>query len=145
MKSTPCYRDAELAAFVLRLSLGVMYLTHGWLMLGVYGMPAAAEYFESVALPGELAYPTVAAELIGGALLILGLHARWVALALLPILIGATQVHWANGWVFSAEGGGWEFPAYLIVWSVGQALFGNGAFALSNTQEPAVEWTGVHA
>lgn len=131
------YRDAELAAFVLRVALGVMYLSHGCLKLGVYGIAATAAYFESVGVPGEWAYPTVVAELAGGVLLVLGIHTRWVALALLPILLGATQVHWANGWLFSAAGGGWEFPAYLIVWSVGQALLGNGAFALGSWKPAA--------
>ena len=79
------YRDAELAAFILRAALGVMYLSHGCLKLGVYGMSASAAYFESVGVPGEWVYPTVVAELAGGVLLILGIHARWVALALLMI------------------------------------------------------------
>jgi putative oxidoreductase len=131
------YRDAELAAFVMRVALGVMYASHGWLKLGIEGMAATDAYFESVGLPGELAYPTALAELVGGALLILGVHSRWVALGLLPILLGAIQVHWANGWLFSAEGGGWEFPAYLIVWSAGQALLGNGAFALADLKASA--------
>ena len=132
METHPC-RDAELAAFILRVALGVMYLSHGCLKLGI-GMSTTAAHFDSLGVPGEWAYPTVVAELAGGALLVVGIHARWVALALLPILLGATQVHWANGWLFSAAGGGWEFPAYLIVWSVGQALLGNGAFALGSTR-----------
>lgn len=140
---TKVYRDEQLAAFILRIGLGVMYLTHGWLKFGVWGMAASAGYFESVGLPGELAFPTAAAELIGGALLVAGIHARWVALALLPILIGATQVHWDNGWLFSAGGGGWEFPAYLVVWSAGQALLGNGAFALTDLRRPAAELATV--
>jgi putative oxidoreductase len=32
--------------------------------------------------------------------------------------------------VFSGNGGGWEFPAYLVVLSLVQALIGNGAWAL---------------
>ena len=56
---------------------------------------------------------------------------RWVALALLPPLVGAIGwVHGANGWVFTATRGGWEYPAYLIIASLAQALLGNGALAL---------------
>jgi len=44
--------------------------------------------------------------------------------------VGATWVHIGNGWVFSAPGGGWEYPVYLIVLSVAQALLGDGAHAL---------------
>jgi putative oxidoreductase len=33
--------------------------------------------------------------------------------------------------VFSANGGGWEYPLYLIVLAAAQVLLGEGAFALS--------------
>ena len=61
----------------------------------------------------------------------LGVQARWVALLLSPFLLGAlAAVHSANGWVFTAPGGGWEYPAYLFVLCVAQALLGDGAGAL---------------
>jgi putative oxidoreductase len=74
------------------------------------------------------------AELIGGAMLVLGVYARWVALALVPILIGATTVHWGNGWVFDAKGGGWEYPVFWAVALVVQFLIGDGAFALKRSR-----------
>ena len=40
-------------------------------------------------------------------------------------------VHVGNGWVFTAPGGGWEYPLFLIVASVALALIGDGAFAIS--------------
>ena len=43
-------------------------------------------------------------------LLLVGVATRWVALATLPILLGAAWVHLPNGWVFSAKGGGWDGP-----------------------------------
>ena len=36
----------------------------------------------------------------------------------------------SNGWVFSAEGGGWEYPLFLTVTAVVQSLLGDGAYAL---------------
>ena len=121
---------APYAALVLRLSLGVMFVAHALLKVFVFSLPGTVGFFESVGFPGWLAYATVAAELLGGALLILGVYARWVALALMPILLGALQVHLGNGWVFSAEGGGWEYPAFLAAASLVQALLGDGAYAL---------------
>jgi putative oxidoreductase len=94
-----------------------------------FGLAGTAQYFESLGLPAALAYATFFAELIGGVLLVLGIQSRWVALALLPVLFGAAWVHIGNGWVFSAQGGGWEYPLYLIVLSVAQALLGDGAYA----------------
>ena len=38
--------------------------------------------------------------------------------------------HGGNGWVFSNQGGGWEYPAFLVVAAVVQVLLGDGAAAL---------------
>lgn len=123
----------SLAAFLLRISLGVMYLSHSLVLkVSTYGMAGTVGFFESIGLPGWTAWATVIAEVVGGSLLILGIGSRYVALALTPILLGALWVHAGNGWVFSAANGGWEYPLYLIVLSVAQALLGDGAYALGS-------------
>jgi putative oxidoreductase len=123
--------NADYAALLLRVSLGVMFIAHSLVLKGMtFGLAGTAQYFESLGLPAFLAYATFFAELIGGVMLVLGVQSRWVALALLPVLFGAAWVHIGNGWVFSAQGGGWEYPLYLIVLSVAQALLGDGAYAL---------------
>ena len=126
-------QPASLAAFVLRIGLGTMYLAHSLVLkLMTFGLPGTARFFAAVGLPAWLAYVTFAAEVVGGALLILGVHSRWVALALLPALLGAIiWVHAGNGWVFTAANGGWEYPAFLTLASVVQILLGDGAYALS--------------
>ena len=124
-------RNAAYAALVLRLSLGVMFLAHSVILkFFVFSLAGTAGYFESLGLPAFFAYAVFAAEAIGGVLLILGIQTRWVALALIPVLAGAVWVHAGNGWVFSNAGGGWEYPALLIVLSAVQALLGDGAYAL---------------
>lgn len=120
----------DVAATALRLALALMYLSHAYFKLGMLGMAATVQFFESLGLPGWTAYATVTAELAGGMLLIAGVASGRTAIALTPILAGALWVHWGNGWVFSAPGGGWEFPAYLIALSVLQAVLGNGGWAL---------------
>jgi putative oxidoreductase len=117
---------------VLRLSLGTMYLAHSVVLkLLTYGLGGTAGYFVSIGLPAWLAYVTFAAEAVGGALLVLGIHTRIVALSLIPALAGAIiWAHGGNGWVFTASGGGWEYPLFLIAASIAQALLGDGAFAL---------------
>lgn len=117
---------------LLRISLGVMYLAHSVVLkLFTYGLPGTAGYFESIGLPGWLAYVTFAAEAVGGLMLVLGIYGRWVAIALTPALLGAIiWAHGANGWVFTAPNGGWEYPLYLIVLSLAQFLLGDGALTL---------------
>lgn len=113
----------RLGATLLRVSLGVMYITHSivlkWL---TYTLQGTAQYFESIGLPAFSGYAVFALEAIGGVLLVLGIQTRVVALALVPILIGATWAHIGNGWVFSNPNGGWEYPVYLIVISLVVAL-----------------------
>ncbi len=125
---------APLAALLLRVSLGVMFIAHSVYLKGVvFTLPGTAKYFESIGLPGPLAYATFAAEAIGGAMLILGVKARWVALGLLPVLAGATWAHAGNGWLFTNAGGGWEYPLFLSLAALAQSLLGDGAYALSKS------------
>ena len=128
-------RQSAAAALVLRVSLGTMFIAHALLKYFVFTLPGTAQFFQSLGLPGVLGYATVAAELVGGVMLVLGVRTRIVALALLPVLLGATWVHSGNGWLFSAPKGGWEYPAFWTVALIVQALLGDGAFALQKAAQ----------
>ncbi len=123
-------RAAPYAALLLRLSLGTMFVAHALLKLLVFTLPGTAQFFQSLGLPASLAYLTFAAEFVGGVMLILGVGTRWVAAALVPFLAGAAWVHLGNGWLFTAPKGGWEYPVFLTIAAIAQALLGDGAFAL---------------
>jgi putative oxidoreductase len=121
---------ADQAALILRLAMGVGFLAHAWLKIAVFTPAGTVQFFESLGLPGPLAYLVIFAELAGGIALILGLWTRWVSLALIPILLGAVFAHWGAGFFFSNQGGGWEFPAFWAVALAVQVLLGDGAYAL---------------
>lgn len=123
-------KTAPYAAFILRLSLGIMFLAHGLMKLLVFTLPGTAQFFAKVGFPGWTAYPVTALEIAAGVLLIAGVYSRVVAAAMIPVLIGAATVHLGNGWVFSAPNGGWEYPVFLIVIAAVVALLGDGAYAL---------------
>jgi putative oxidoreductase len=124
-------RTAPYAALVLRVTLGALFLAHAGLKLFVFTPAGTAQFFGSLGLPPALAYLVIAAEVAGGVALILGFHARWAALALIPILVGAiVTVHGSAGFFFSNPKGGWEFLAFWIAALVAQALLGNGAYAV---------------
>ncbi|MGO8952558.1 MAG: DoxX family protein [Rhodomicrobium sp.] len=123
-------QTAPYATLLLRVSLGILFLAHG-LLLKVFTFTVAGTvgYFESIGYPGFFAYLVIAGEIGGGIALILGAYTRTIALLLLPIMIGATLQHIGHGWLFSANGGGWEFPVFWTAMLLVQALLGDGAYA----------------
>ena len=121
---------AAYGAFLLRLGLGTLALAHGLLKIFVFTVPGTVSFFESIGYPGFFAYLVMAGEVAGGLALITGIYARAAAIALMPILIGATLQHVPNGWLFSSAKGGWEFPAFWTVALLAQALMGPGAFTV---------------
>ena len=152
MTDTYTAHTAPYAALLLRLALGTMFLAHGLLKIMVFTPAGTAGFFASLGLPGWLAYPTMGAEVLGGLLLIAGVQTRYVALALVPILVGSLWVHSGNGWLFTEgprpstvcwyvhsgfgwlftnENGGWEYSLFLTVAAVAQALLGDGAYSLN--------------
>jgi putative oxidoreductase len=120
----------DIAAALLRTGLGVMFIAHALLKIVVFTIPGTVQFFQSIGLPGVFAYATIVAELVGGAMLVLGIHTRIVAFALLPILLGATWAHAGNGWLFTAANGGWEYPAFLALVALTVGLLGGGRYAL---------------
>ena len=122
---------APYGALLLRLSLGTMFLAHSlYLKLVVFTLPGTVKFFESLGLPAFATHITIAAEAIGGLMLLAGYKTRHAAVALVPVLLGATWAHWSNGWLFTNAGGGWEYPLFLAAATVVQALVGDGAYAL---------------
>lgn len=111
-----------------------MWIAHALLKLFVFTLPGTAQFFESVGFPGILAYPVFAAELLGGTAILVGLYARQASLALLPVMLAAATVHMGNGWVFTNQGGGWEYPVFLTAASLALWLAGDGALALRRSR-----------
>ena len=123
-------RFAAYGAFLLRVALGVMFISHAYLKYAVFTVPGFEAYLQQAGLPSAFAWPIILAEFLGGTAILAGFYGRCVALALVPLLLGAISVHAPNGWVFNAPNGGWEYPAFLTAAAVVQALIGDGAFAL---------------
>ena len=125
-------RRIDLAALVLRLTLGTVLLAHGLLKLVVFTPAGTVAFFEKIGLPGPLAYVVIAAEVAGGIAIVLGWRTRLFAAAVAPILFVSALPHLANGWLFSAPGGGWEYSAFLGFTAVAVALLGEGRYAIGS-------------
>jgi putative oxidoreductase len=123
-------QSSEVGSLILRVALGLVFVAHSlYLKLVVYSLPGTAEFFAAIGLPGSLAYLVFAVEAAGGLALIAGVYTRLVAAALVPIALGATWAHLGAGWLFTNEGGGWEYPALLAVALIVQVFIGDGALA----------------
>ncbi len=68
--------NPDLAASILRVALGVLFLIHAGLKVFVFTPAGTAGFFQSLGFPGPLAYLVIAAEVLGGVALILGLWTR---------------------------------------------------------------------
>jgi putative oxidoreductase len=129
-------RFAPYGIFLLRASLGAMFVAHALLKYLVFTMPGFEGFLARAGFPAFLAWPIFLAELIGGLAIVAGFYGRWVSAALLPVLLGAFAVHWPNGWLFNVTGGGWEYPAFLTVAALAHILAGEGAFAVKPARLP---------
>ena len=127
-------RRIDLAALTLRLTLGTMFIAHGLLKYVVFTPAGTVKFFESLGLPGPLAYLTIAAEVLGGIALVVGYRTRVVASALVPVLLVAAWAHAGNGWLFSSPNGGWEYPVFMAFTAIAAALLGDGRYAISASQ-----------
>ena len=124
--------DQSYTALLTRLTLGSVLLSHGLVKLLIFTVPGTIAFFESLGLPAAMAYLTLFAEIFGGSAILLGLYTRLAALLSLPVLLGALWAHSGNGWLFTSDGGGWEYPLLLIVLAGVVAMNGSGPFALRN-------------
>ncbi|HEX8165866.1 MAG TPA: DoxX family protein [Beijerinckiaceae bacterium] len=131
-------RFAPYGLFTLRVALGAMFVAHALLKYVVFTIPGFEGFLAKVGLPAVLAWPIFLAELLGGIAIVAGFYSRFVSAALLPVLLGALSIHAGNGWLFTATGGGWEYPAFLVVAAVTHVLSGDGAFAVRPAGWPAL-------
>jgi putative oxidoreductase len=125
-------KSAPYGALLLRVSIGALFILHGaYLKAAVFGMAGTAKYFAALGLPDWFAWVAMLYETLGGLALILGIYARWVALFLgAHLLFAAYLGHAANGWLFTAKGGGYEYPVFWAIACFALALVGSGAHAL---------------
>lgn len=122
----------QTGALILRLVVGLVFFIHG---LDKYqnGLGNIAGWFESVGLPGFLAYIVGTIELFGGILLILGFGTRLISWLLALIMAGAiVKVKLAAGFMGNGQMAGYEYDLVLLAVTIFLGLAGGGPFALAN-------------
>ena len=116
---------------LLRVVLGAVMIVHGWQKFFVDGISGVEGFFTlvGVPLPGPSAVGVATVELVGGALMVLGLGVRIVGALYALCMIGAIVfVHGSAG--FLASTGGYEFVLLLAAASAAIALSGAGRYSL---------------
>lgn len=120
---------AQLALAVLRVTVGIIMVVHGWAkMTNVAG---TAQSFDQLGMPAPqaLVYLAIAGELFGGLGLVAGLLTRVAALGpFCTMAVAILTVHAENGLL--AKNGGFEYPLVLLLVSVFFAVNGGGRFSL---------------
>lgn len=127
--NTPAVRDAAL--LIARFALGVIFIARGYQHWVGDGMTHTAEKFTQAGVPQPklAAYTAGSLELVGGALLIIGLLTTIVAMVLaLLVAAGGYFVHMDAG--FFAEKGGVEYPLVLALLLLLIVVFGAGRASL---------------
>lgn len=124
-------KAADFAALILRVTLGSAFVAHALLKVLVFTMAGTEAFFMKLGYPGFFAWIVMLAEMLGGVALIAGVQVRIVSALLVPIMIGALLVHLPNGWLFTATGGGWEYPAFWTAALLVQFLLGAGRYSLA--------------
>ena len=74
--------EPDVAALLLRISLGSVLIAHSLYLKGVvFTLAGTAQYFNSLGLPTFSAYLVFGVEALAGAVLIIGVQTRLAALA----------------------------------------------------------------
>lgn len=121
----------ESALLLSRILLGVILIAHGWDKFQITGLEGVSGYFDSLGIPAAaVAAPAVALiEIIGGALLILGLFTPIVSIIITVVMVGAALfAHLSNG-IFVTNGG-WELVGAIAAGTLALAALGAGRYSM---------------
>lgn len=94
---------------MLRFTSGLLFLVLGLLKVFVFTIRSTVGFFECLGLPAFFVCATIAGEIGGGLLWIADVYSRLVALALVPILLGASDYNVSEAFCLGdPEGNGIE-------------------------------------
>lgn len=101
-----------LAPLLLRLYLAPVLIQAGWNKYSAFSDSVAwfgnPDWGLGLPMPEVMVTLAIAAELLGGVFLLIGLATRWVSVPLMVTMIVAIfSVHWDNGWLAIADSSSW--------------------------------------
>lgn len=129
MKLSDMCHKPDFGLLLMRVVAGLIFINHGWMKLG--NVEGARMFMSAIGLPSYMALAIIAVEIIGGAMLILGVLGRvagvatGIAMVVAVILVGYPKAGW----------NGAEFEFMLMAVSFGLALTGMGKYRLLSVFE----------
>ena len=141
--------DADIAALLLRLSLGVILIAHGrnhgW---GDGGLKGTTSWFESIGLRPARVHAIASAymEVAAGMVLLVGLLVPFASAAGVGIMaVAFVTVHRANGFFIFAKGEGYEYVMSVAVALVALSVLGAGKVSVDHAFGIELHggWTGL--
>jgi putative oxidoreductase len=141
----------NLAMFVLRVSIGLMIVMHGYAHVwktGALAINGTASWFGSMGMRPPLAQAWLASitEIGSGVLLILGLLTSLAAAGVFGVMVVAFLIaHRTNGFFIYNPGQGWEYVAMIMAMTIAIGTLGPGEWSLDNALDLAVfsGWRGL--
>jgi putative oxidoreductase len=125
-------RLQPLALLVMRLSLGVIMLVHGYHKV-FGGLHHHAQVVAGLGLPAWLGYVSSFTEFLGGLLILAGLFTRVAAFAVcIDLVVAIWKVHLHNGLVGSPDHVGYEFALSAASLAFALIFFGAGPIAIDH-------------
>lgn len=118
------------APVLLRLALGLVFITHGADKL-FGGIVGTTQFFASLSIPfpGISAWVVALVEFFGGIALVIGLFTRYAGLLLaIDMLVALFTAHFKSG----AFTQGYELAIVLLAASIALTLRGSGKLAIDN-------------
>lgn len=120
----------NIGIIILRVVLGFIFAVHGFQKFQA-GLGNIAGFFDSIGIPGFLAYVVAIIELVGGILLILGVGTRVISALLAIIMVGATfTAKFSIGFVGANGLAGYEFDVALAAMAIYFIFAGAGQYSV---------------
>lgn len=139
--------SVNLVLLVLRAAVGAVMLAHG--LNHIFGggkIAGTARWFASLGMrPGILhAWLASLTELVGGALLVLGLLTPLAGAAVMGVMLVAWITnHRGNGFFIFRPGEGWEYVMTLTFVGLALAVVGPGEWSLDHALDLTDDLTGA--
>ncbi|PGV52868.1 DoxX family protein [Bacillus sp. AFS037270] len=122
----------EIGAFILRVTLGALFLIHG-IVKFQGGIENIVGWFDSIGLPGFMAYGVASLEIIGGIGIIIGLATRFFAALFALMMIGATiKVKLSVGLLGNGQMAGYELDLAFLAIALYLAITGSKLLSVSS-------------